>query len=73
MATAEIEARLSRLEEKMAKMEQAQETPADNSHEWLNRVFGIFANDPEFDEAVKAGQEWRKSEAAFEDEQDIAA
>ena len=65
MATAEIEARLSRLEEKMERIERGQKKPNATSPDWLDKVFGIFADCPEFDEMVKAGQKWRKTESVI--------
>ena len=58
---ARLEARITVLEEKFAQFEEDWEKPNATSHAWLDKTFGIFADCPEFEEAVKAGQEWRKT------------
>ena len=63
MTTEEIEERLIRLEEKVAQLEQEQKTPPLTSQARLDKIFGVFANDPAFEEMVKAGQEWRKQKS----------
>ena len=67
IATTELEHCAAALEEKVAEMEQGRKTPSVTSHEWLDKVFGIFADCPEFEEMVKAGQEWRKTEVISAD------
>lgn len=33
---------------------------------WWDQIAGSFENDPNFDEAVRFGQEWRKSAGKFD-------
>ena len=73
MTTTELEDRLVRLEERVAQMEIERKAPVASSQARLDKIFGVFANDPAFEEAVRAGREWRKTEVVFEDEQEVAA
>ena len=63
MSTAELESRITALERKVATLAEDRVNGTGPTHEWLNKVFGVFADDPEFEEAVKAGREWRKAVA----------
>lgn len=62
MRTPELEARVAALEQKVALLSASQDNGSGPSHEWLRKVFGIYADDPEFEKAVLAGNEWRKAE-----------
>ncbi len=62
---AAVETRLEQLEkaEKAEKLDKAKE--ADKSDEdipWWKKIVGIYADCPEFEEAVKFGRVWRESE-----------
>ena len=67
MTTAELEERLTRLEEKVAQMERTSAKPVPSSQKRLDKIFGIYANHPAFEEMVRAGQEWRKTGLVSED------
>jgi hypothetical protein len=59
----QIEVRVANLEAELAQMKQLISSfhqPETASHWWL-KVAGSFENDPDFDEAVRLGQEWRKA------------
>jgi hypothetical protein len=59
----QLEARVANLEAELAQMKQlilSFHQPENGSPWWL-RVVGSFENDPDFDEAVRLGQEWRKA------------
>jgi tRNA(fMet)-specific endonuclease VapC len=59
----QLEVRVANLEAELAQMKQLISSfyqPETGSHWWL-KVAGSFENDPDFDEAVRLGQEWRKS------------
>ena len=70
MSAQTIEERLAAVETKLEQLErekeqnqeqnQGQDKEAEEPHGW-KRIVGIFADDAEFDEAVKAGKEWRNS------------
>jgi hypothetical protein len=63
MATKQLEGRIEALENRMRAIERQiiDAVPGASSHEragWLDFV-GIFADSPDFEEAVQLGQEWR--------------
>jgi hypothetical protein len=51
---AALEAELVQLK---AKVDGAKKTGAD----WLDKIYGSFANDPIYEEAMRLGREWRES------------
>ena len=73
MPATEIEERLARLEEKMAKIEQEREASASQEPPWWEQIIGIFKDDPHFDEAARLGREWRQSEKAEDDEDEAVS
>ena len=63
MATTSLEERLTIVEEEVAQLKlqkNRETTPASNP--WLDQVFGAFADDPLFEEAVRYGREWRAAQ-----------
>jgi hypothetical protein len=59
----QLEVRVANLEAELAQIKQLMSSfhqPETESHWWL-KVAGSFENDPDFDEAVRLGQEWRKA------------
>lgn len=56
----QLEARVATLEAELAQLKQLLSGVLQNKPWWL-RVAGSFEDDPTFDEAVRFGQEWRKS------------
>jgi hypothetical protein len=59
----QLENRVATLETELAQMKKLLANflqPAPTSPWWL-QVAGSFENDPDFDEAVRLGQEWRKT------------
>lgn len=62
MATATIEERLTRLEEKVARFApDEQTTTATPQTAWWKRIVGVYKDDPEFAEAERLGREYRES------------
>ncbi|HEX4795918.1 MAG TPA: hypothetical protein VH370_19170 [Humisphaera sp.] len=59
MATT-LEERVALLERQVAELLSAQHRPKSGSS-WLADVYGRFANDPIFDEAMKLGRKYRES------------
>ncbi|MGO8671363.1 MAG: hypothetical protein ACLQVD_08390 [Capsulimonadaceae bacterium] len=62
-ATVELEGRISALENRVNAIEQQgvvghSEAPSDENDGWLG-FLGVFADSPDFDEAVQLGKEWR--------------
>jgi hypothetical protein len=67
-----IEKRLERVEAELAALKKRLETgDIPRAKDW-RRTFGTSANDPEFDEIVRLGQEYRKAQR-WEDEPDAGA
>lgn len=62
MSTATIEERVTQLEEKVERIlgeggeQEAQETP------WYMLWFGAFKDNPDYDSAMRRGEEYRKSQ-----------
>ena len=63
MSTQTLEERLTVVETKLEELQQAKVSDkSDEDVPWWKRIIGIYANSPEFEEAVKFGREWRESE-----------
>lgn len=58
MATAQIELRLATLEAEVSRLKQKVEAPQPH---WVDKVYGAFADDPDFLEAMRLGREYRES------------
>jgi hypothetical protein len=56
-----LEARVTTLESELAQMKQILSSFLVKEAPWWLKVAGSFENDPNFDDAVRFGQEWRKS------------
>ncbi|AKG21165.1 hypothetical protein [Calothrix sp. 336/3] len=56
-----LETRVETLEKELAKIKQTLAESMKRKEPWWLKVAGSFENDPTFDEAVRFGQEWRKS------------
>jgi hypothetical protein len=56
-----LEARVVALEAELTQMKQMLSGFLQEEDPWWLKVAGSFENDPTFDEAVRFGQEWRKS------------
>jgi hypothetical protein len=66
MTMAELESRLAALEQRVEVLSSVLPphlVPATNKR-WIDAIWGSFANDPAFDEAMKLGRKWRESEDA---------
>ena len=62
MSTQTIEDRLTAVETRLEQIDQAKELDkSDESIPWWKRIVGAFADDPEFDEAMRLGREYRES------------
>lgn len=61
MAAISLQQRVAALEAEVARLKariEATEKPADP---WMEKVWGAFANDPAFEEAMRLGREYRES------------
>ncbi len=61
MATVSVEARLAALEAEVARLK-AKVEGTETGDPWTDVVFGAFANDPAFEEAMRLGREYRESQ-----------
>jgi hypothetical protein len=57
----QLEARVATLEAELAQLKQLLSGVPQHKAPWWFKVAGSFKDDPTFDEAVRFGQEWRKS------------
>lgn len=70
MAALSQEERVTALEAGLEQLKQQRELDkSDDAIPWWKKMVGIYQDDPEFEEAVRYGQEWRKSEDAPGDEE----
>ncbi len=69
MATPSLEERVAVLEAELKQLKQQSEPDklSDAPRGW-QRIVGIFQDDPEFEEAVRLGREWRMADAPNEEE-----
>jgi hypothetical protein len=62
MATApSLEARVAALEAEVARLKAKVEGSSTTAADWLDRVWGAFANDPIYEEAMRLGRVYRES------------
>jgi hypothetical protein len=57
----QLEARVATLETELAQLKQMLSGVLQKKVPWWLKVAGSFEDDPTFDEAVRFGQEWRRS------------
>jgi hypothetical protein len=57
----QLEMRVATLELELAQMKQVLAESSRRKNAWWLEIAGSCENDPTFDEAVRLGQEWRKS------------
>jgi hypothetical protein len=62
MTTAQVESRLTALEQEVARLKAQIVTATPHANNWVEEIAGTFANDPIFDEAVRLGRKWRQAE-----------
>jgi len=61
MALSEIELRIAALEAEMARVKKRLEKGPVEREDWLDEIYGAFANDPHFEEAMRLGRKYRES------------
>jgi hypothetical protein len=60
MASTKLEERVAALEEEVAKLKSKLEGP-EASKPWWERIAGTFQDDPVYEQAMKLGQQYRRS------------
>ena len=61
MTAGTLEERVAAVEQELAELkQQAKSEPV--RLPWWEKIAGTFANNPEYDEAMKLGREWRESQ-----------
>jgi hypothetical protein len=69
MPSRTLEERLTVVEEELAQLKKRLEPDAaPRTNPWLDQVFGVFQDDPLFEEAVRYGRAWRESQRMEHDE-----
>jgi hypothetical protein len=61
MSAKPLKERIEALEEEVARLKALVEEKEKPKDPWLETVWGAFANDPVFEEAMRYGQEYRES------------
>jgi hypothetical protein len=61
MARAKLEARVTALEEEVARLKAKLEDTAKSPIPWWKKIAGTFANDPIYEEAMRLGRKYRES------------
>lgn len=56
-----IEERLTNIEQDLAEMKRLFTVQQDKKKSWIEEISGTFKDDPDFDEIVKLGQQFRTS------------
>lgn len=61
MAVPQIEQRVAVLEAEVARLKEQLKKAVPSRGDWLNDIYGAFADDPHFEEAMRLGREYRES------------
>ena len=61
MAVPGIEHRVAALEAEVARLKKKLEKAIPAQRDWLDEIYGAFADDPHFEEAMRLGREYRES------------
>ena len=70
MATLSLEERVAVLESELEQLKQRREQDkSGDAVPWWKEIVGVFKDDPEFDEAMRLGREWRESFRPKDDEE----
>ena len=56
-----MEERLSTLEDEVGRLKKANQSSNFDSLPWWEKIRGTFKDDPDYDDAMRLGREWRES------------
>ena len=70
MAAISLEERVAVLEREVARLKQECKEAAEPSVPWWERRFGAFKDDPAYDEAMRLGAEYRRSQPTPADDEE---
>jgi hypothetical protein len=56
-----LEQRIALLEAEVAKLKEKPHIHVPSDQAWFEKIYGTFANDPDYEEAMRLGREYRKS------------
>ncbi len=62
MATASLEERVAALEAEVERLKRERNLEETKDKPWWERIYGAFADDPMFEEAMRLGEEYRRSQ-----------
>ena len=60
-AIEKLEQRITALEAEVAKLKEQSKNGEPDTRPWPEKIFGTFANDPDYEEAMRLGREYRES------------
>jgi hypothetical protein len=60
-AIEKLEQRLATVEAELAQLKRRLGKEPASEHAWLDKIYGSFANDPEYEEAMRLGRKYRES------------
>ncbi|MBI3822498.1 MAG: hypothetical protein HY289_07440 [Planctomycetes bacterium] len=60
-AIEKLEQRLGALEAEVAKLREQNGKPQTDDRPWWEKIYGTFANDPYYEEAMRLGRKYRES------------
>jgi len=61
MAVSKLEMRVAALEAEVARLKRKVEAAPEPEKPWWEKIWGTFANDPIYDEAMELGRKYRES------------
>ncbi len=73
MGTASLEERVAALEAEVQRLKNERDKASDQDMPWWERRFGAFKDDPMYEEAMRLGTEYRRSQPAPADGDDVPA
>ena len=56
-----LESRVTTLESEVAQLKVQTDLNGSSSGDWVDQIYGLFADYPDFDEVVRLGREYRES------------